>query len=732
MKKFITHIILSTFLICGFFIAYSCSDNENEVSDEEIIDPILPHIDTLNITALNEVTIPAEGQVVVIDVEANIDYSIEMGEWIIEQSTRSTLNFSKTINSRVTLLIAKNTESVERHCQIIIKGEDGTKKIIDVTQEAAGEPQKYIEITLEEETDDIIVSAKGEMLVIRVLANIDYSVKMEAWVTEQLEGIKALSAVNSTITLLIAENTTYSVRKSQIVISGSDGTEKRINITQEAALEPNKIVEINLDNGENEFVELASTGGFIQIKVKSNTSYDYTLANWMKDEPVMNNVEMHESVIKIWVDANLTGYDRKNTLRFTWEGGKKEITIKQKAIQINVKCNNKFPYMGGTMQIETTIDDNAAKIVTYSLSSPELIIKESEVIGAKLPWGKLNLECNQPNYGISTKSFKIEMYLYYMNQEPVLRLFEVSQVGCPAISIAGEDMLNVNNKAGTNQFSVSVPFEGAKWSVDVYENIGGDREKKYIPCSWARITEITDDTFTVIWDKNEVSKERIAVIEVTLNKNTGNNTGITLIQEKALLTELTVNPIKLAYNLSDYDMIATYTPDTYWAKAILKDDGGFLSVREQKCKGGTLQVMLSAIANSNATENVAVITVQLYDNEDGELIMEKDVTVTQEAKPAIVKIQVELLNNYNQLCEEGTGRPVTLSVSGAEKYKLVMANGIMANWIIWNEIPDNYGRLTLWSRSGGTMGEQTIYVISADEDFNAERIEYYGKIVLVD
>lgn len=140
----------------------------------------------LNITSDDRVEVPAEGQTVVIDVEANMDYTFEMGEWVkaVAAPAASREGFCAITRSKITLNIAPNMDTEARACNVVIKVGTEVKKTVYIEQAGKAAADEMIQIDITDEGNAVVeMVATGGWLEAKVKANISYDCQLSAWMS---------------------------------------------------------------------------------------------------------------------------------------------------------------------------------------------------------------------------------------------------------------------------------------------------------------------------------------------------------------------------------------------------------------------------------------------------------------------------------------------------------------------------------------------------------------------
>lgn len=140
----------------------------------------------LNITSEESVEVPAAGQTVVIDVESDMDYTFEMGEWVTVAAAPSQemSAYCAVTRSKITLNIAANLGYEERKCEVEIKAGGEVKKTVRIKQAAMPVPAEVMEIDITNAANAVVeMPSVGGMLQAKVKANVSYDCSLAGWMS---------------------------------------------------------------------------------------------------------------------------------------------------------------------------------------------------------------------------------------------------------------------------------------------------------------------------------------------------------------------------------------------------------------------------------------------------------------------------------------------------------------------------------------------------------------------
>ena len=161
----------------------------------------------------------------------------------------------------------------------------------------------------------------GGTLAIEVTCNTDWNaVAEQSWCTiSPSTGSSGKSAVE----LIVAENPGYDERNTLVTFKAGTLT-KKITLVQKQ-----KDVML-LDSSEK--MEVEAEGGTIQIKLRSNISYNYTIpkeVNWLHEPSKTASRNLKESIIELEVDENPETEIRQAVITITGGEFTEEVTVYQ-------------------------------------------------------------------------------------------------------------------------------------------------------------------------------------------------------------------------------------------------------------------------------------------------------------------------------------------------------------------------------------------------------------------
>lgn len=253
-----------------------------------------------------------EGGEIEVEVQANIDYEMEISEtaksWITEAATRALTTHKHTFT------IAANEEVDKREGEIIFKSGDKVE-IVKVYQ--ACSPVLVLS------QNEFNVSDAGEVISIDVKSNIDFGVQMPDvdWIVDEA-ATRGMSS--HTLKYDILPNETYDAREAEIIFYDKNSelkeTVKVVQAQKDAIIISNKSYEVKAE------------GETIEVKLSANVEFDVTMpdVDWISQVTTRGLTE-HTLYYKV---AENTGEDSRSAeIVFT----NKEDQLSEKIV-VNQKC----------------------------------------------------------------------------------------------------------------------------------------------------------------------------------------------------------------------------------------------------------------------------------------------------------------------------------------------------------------------------------------------------------
>lgn len=202
------------------------------------------------------------GELIRIDVEANVDYTVVMPqvEWMCEETSLDDGTGHHYI------LVTPNESYEPRSAEIVVRNED--KELADtvyVAQEAQEKPESYLRV----QNKHFNVAGTGEIIRFDIETNVDYTLVAPDvdWLYEAPEYIGRIGYHF----FMVEPNENYVPRSAEIVVRNeAEGLADTVYVTQAAQEKPESYLRFNGDRFD------AGWGGAI-IEFGVETNVDYTL-----------------------------------------------------------------------------------------------------------------------------------------------------------------------------------------------------------------------------------------------------------------------------------------------------------------------------------------------------------------------------------------------------------------------------------------------------------------------
>ncbi len=261
-----------------------------------------------------------EGGEIEVEVQANIDYEMEISEtaksWITEATTRALTTHKHTFT------IAANEELEKREGKIVFKSEDKVDTV--KVYQAGSDPVLVLS------QNQFNVSDAGEVISIDIKSNISFGIQMPDvdWIVDEAS-TRGMSS--HTLKYDILPNDTYEAREAEIIFYGLYSDLK----------ETVKIVQAKqgLIHVSKDIYEVKAEGETIEVKVSANVDFDITMpdVDWISQVTTRNYVEVTEHILHFEIKENTSDAYRSAEILFTSKESKlsdTKITITQKMASI--------------------------------------------------------------------------------------------------------------------------------------------------------------------------------------------------------------------------------------------------------------------------------------------------------------------------------------------------------------------------------------------------------------
>lgn len=247
----------------------------------------------------HEYNVGSEGEDIEVNITANVDYSYEISdEWIKESSSPKGVS-----ESALHFRIERNEGYTSRSGKIVFTN------LFDKTQETVLINQ-YQKDALIVDQDSVKVESAGGTVIINVSSNVDYEYSLgetDDWI-HIAPSIASESLEDSSIHLEVDVNEGPASRTGCLTVTSGDFV-KEVTIVQEG--DPVFIIE------DHEY-NVGSEGDDIEISVTANVDYSYEiLESWIKEAPSVKSVS--GSKLNFVIEKNDGYASRKGHIVFTNE-----------------------------------------------------------------------------------------------------------------------------------------------------------------------------------------------------------------------------------------------------------------------------------------------------------------------------------------------------------------------------------------------------------------------------
>ena len=259
----------------------------------------------------NTFTVPSAGGEVAINYQTNIDCDViipeEAQDWIaLIPETRG------LVAKSAILQISENTTYSARTAVIKVVAKDNAELVVEYTIN-----QEQNDAILADENNTFTVPSAGGEVAINYQTNIDCDVIIpkyaQSWITIS-PATRGL--VSESITLDIAENTSYSARTAVIKIVAKDNAELAIEYTINQEQKNGVLVD-----GNNTFT-VPGIGGSVLIKYQANVDCDVIIPDeaqdWVAIAPATRGLSTYSTTLNI--AENNSGKERSCVIKVTSQG----------------------------------------------------------------------------------------------------------------------------------------------------------------------------------------------------------------------------------------------------------------------------------------------------------------------------------------------------------------------------------------------------------------------------
>ena len=326
----------------------------------------------------------------------------------------------------------------------------------------------------------------GGTLAVEVTCNTTWSATAEqSWCTISPS---TGSSGKSTVELIVVENASYDERNTLVTFKAGTMTKKLTLVQKQKDV-------MLLDSSEK--VEMEAEGGTVQIKLRSNITYNYTIpkeVNWLHEPNKTASRNLKESMIELEVDENPEKEIRQAVITITGGEFTEEVTIYQYPKEPQLVLS-KTDYVVSSAGDEICIELKSNSEYIYELPEVDWI-KENESRAMSTYTHYIEV---LPNESYDNRTAQIK----FVNQENGKEEYvTIKQMKVNAIIIA-QDIYRINSEANNWELvsNANVEFEAissAEWLKVTPVDSRGLVEKKLNLSAEANIsTDVREATVTL-------------------------------------------------------------------------------------------------------------------------------------------------------------------------------------------------------------------------------------------
>ena len=558
----------------------------------------------------SEKEVVADGEVIELVVNSNINYSVISSESWVKASANSGSKGEKKLSITV-----DETPAIEvRSATITFSGKEHK------TTTTFSIKQQKLEPVIELDTESIKSIASGTTKNVTVESNISWEASCDAdWVT--ITPASGKKGTATTVKVEVAENTKTVAREAVIKVSNAEyKIEKQIAISQEAF---SPVLSVSTES-----ISASVEGTTKSVTVEGNISWEASCdADWVTITPAKGAKDT--STLKIEVIANTKTVARDTVVKvFNSEYNiEKQIAVSQAAFNpaLNV-CTESIsaPYAGTTNSI--TVEGN----ISWETSCTADWITITPTKGVK---------------GTSTLKIEVVENVKTTARESVVKVFntEYNLKKQIAISQAAFDpILNVSTE------SISAPYVGTTNSITIDGNLSWEAS---CIADWVTITPTKGakgtSTLKVVVAENTKTVVRESVVKV-FNTEYDVEKQIT-VSQVAFDPTLNVNIVTISAPVEGTTKSVTVDGNLSWEASCAAD---WMTITPAKGAKGTstLKVVVAENTKTVARESVVKVFNTEYD-------VEKQIAVSQVAfNPTLNVSTVSISAPY-----AGTTKSVTVN-----------------------------------------------------------------------
>ena len=693
------------------------------VTTDSLRTPIIKVIDL--IVPATTVVFKAEGETKNISIDGNVEWEVD------DSNIEPWMSVNKKADSTLTITVAPYEDPTERPASITIKQKDGSlTRSFNILQRGK---DAYINVQ-----DSLSVPSEGGQFEIEVSSNINWKAVVEEG-KEWLEVVRPKygGVKSEKIQIKLFENTTYEPRTAKITVEGS-GVKEEITITQDPAMLQLKII------GETKAIvgtftslkvvaadgkELGDDWTFTwkingeEIQEEKSSSYEFkpespgiyhfevtAIKGTLKSEALHFDVKaerkpelMLSSYISQPIEVNMgesidlevvakDGSDLKGWT-FSWKNGEQKGRLR-KIKDVDSNFYQFTPQKSGKYYFEVTAD--SAKVKTAPLSfdvAVKPVLKSAVGDSQSVETGtSISLEIVATDgTDLSDWTFNWSRSLNGAGFEPIVGAtsakheFKEDQFGDYVVAVTATDEDGVT----TDTLKISIKVLGLIVPATVLLKQEGDSKLEPIDgnVEWdIESVESSDDWLKAGKD------DTFLVITASENKEQSVREGTITIQGEGLTRVINVRQGGLAPYLSVADLLINdikYTGEPRreiavssnlsWTVSVADGEDWLtvLSPTEAVEGSGTIEFTVA----KNPTHEPRTATIHVEGTAKNDSILTRDIIVTQEAKPEVTPLLVNVdLSTSDKQRTYTSGDEIILEASIQTKIKPVEDGEWVFTW----------------------------------------------------
>ena len=291
------------------------------------------------------------GGTIDVEVKSNINYNVEIPErfrsWISQTSSTRALS-----SSRISFIIAENTEYDKREGEILITSDDITERI-KVYQTGTS--------ILILSQNEFTLGCEGGIISVDISSNFEFVTDMPN--VEWIRSVETTRGMSShTLSFTIDENTTYDNREAVIIFKDTN-SDKRESVTIKQKQENAIIL-------SNNIIEIPQEGGTFLVNINSNVDYTVNIPvscnTWVSKAATSTTRSLTTSTCSFVISRSEELQKREGEVYFCYNDIVDTLKIYQSGGSVLVLSQDTYNLEGGATTISVQVKSNNEYTISTS------------------------------------------------------------------------------------------------------------------------------------------------------------------------------------------------------------------------------------------------------------------------------------------------------------------------------------------------------------------------------